>query len=263
MSALLVSEYRKFVSTRMWWVLLLIMAAYMAVTAAALGFAVGAPNGGSGPVLDPTHAPELVYTTAASVGYAFPALIGVLAVAGEFRHGTITPTFLATPQRGRVLVAKMLAAIPMGLAYGAAGTAASTLAGALTLHAQSVDPLLGAGHTWQIIVRSVLAMALWLVVGVALGSFLTNQVAAIVTLLVFTQFVEPLARMALGQTSWGSSVGQYLPGAAGDAVAGGSMYSALGSGALLPLWAGFLVLLGYAVIFALIGRFTTLRKDIS
>ena len=46
---------------------------------------------------------------------------------------------------------------------------------------------------------SVVALVLWALVGVGFGSVLTNQVAAIVVLLAFTQFVEPLLRLLLAQ----------------------------------------------------------------
>ena len=47
MRAALVTEYRKLVTTRLWWILLLAMAVYMAFLAAVLGWGV---SQGSGPV---------------------------------------------------------------------------------------------------------------------------------------------------------------------------------------------------------------------
>lgn len=265
MGGIFISEYRKFFSTRMWWLLMLIMVVYMGVTAASLAFLfspgmMGEVQGAGEIVAE--SAVTTVYTTAASFGYVFPVIIGVLSLTGEFRHKTITVTLLGTPSRGKLVVAKMLGGIPMGLMYGIAGTAASVGAGAIVLAATGADPLLGAATTWAVIGRSVLAMTLWLLLGVGLGALIPNQVAAIVTLLVFTQFIEPIARMALPQVSWGENIAQFLPGNVGDSVAGGSFYASMGS-TLLPLWGATLLLLGYGIVFAVIGRYTTLTKDIS
>ena len=38
------------------------------------------------------------------------SLIGVMSITSEFRHGTIRPTFVFTPRRGRVVSAKVLRA---------------------------------------------------------------------------------------------------------------------------------------------------------
>ena len=38
-------------------------------------------------------------------------LVGGLAFTGELRHGSLTPTFLVTPRRGHVVVAKALASV--------------------------------------------------------------------------------------------------------------------------------------------------------
>jgi hypothetical protein len=106
--------------------------------------------------------------------------------------------------------------------------------------------------------------ALRAVIGVAFGSVLTNQVAAIVVILAFTQFVEPIARVALGAFDALDGIAKFLPGAAADGLIGASFLSSFdgGSADLLPRWAALLVMLAYAGILAAIGRFTTLRRDI-
>src|SRR4029453_17387610 len=43
---------------------------------------------------------------------------GVIVASGEFRHGTATATYLATPHRARVLTAKALTAAAFGLLFG-------------------------------------------------------------------------------------------------------------------------------------------------
>ena len=48
----------------------------------------------------------------------FAGIAGVLVIASEYRFGTIRPTFVFTPQRSRVVGAKLGAAILAGLAFG-------------------------------------------------------------------------------------------------------------------------------------------------
>ncbi|GIG24772.1 ABC transporter permease subunit [Cellulomonas denverensis] len=263
------AEYRKLVTTRIWWVLVLAMVVYMAFIAGVMGVALTLDPESSGMTTDmPTGLDDrtiaiTIYTLAASLGFVFPLLVGVMSVTGEFRHHTITPTLLAEPNRTRLIVAKMLASVPLGLLFGLAGAAATTGTGAGVLAVMDHSPMLGDGDVLAVVGRTVLALTVWCVLGVGLGCVLTNQVLAIVVVLAFTQFVEPVARLLFGQVDALSSVGSFLPGAAGEAISGGSFYTQAGAGDLLPGWAGALVLIGYALLFAVIGRLTTFRRDIS
>lgn len=271
MRAALVTEYRKLVTTRLWWILLLCMAVYMAFLSAILawgvtqggGMAAGPSGGEDDLVLAPDAVVRAVYTIAVTFGYVFPLLVGALAVASEFRHQTITPTLLAEPRRTLLVGAKLVSAGVLGLVYGVVGTLAAVGAGGAVLTLLDQPTFLDQASTWQIIARSVLALALWAVVGVGFGSVLTNQVAVVVVVLAFTQFVEPTLRFALAFTSWGGDLAAYLPGAAGEAVSGGSFYAETGIGSLLEWWQGALVLLAYGIGLAAIGRVTTFRRDIT
>ena len=275
MGAALRTEYRKLVTTRLWWVLLLAMAAYMAFLAGIMSFVLlQDPTGGAGaftgadpeatPELSPTDLASTVYTLATSLGYVFPVIVGALAMTGEFRHQTITPTLLAQPRRTVVLVAKMVSSLAVGVVFGVVGTLATVAAGAATLAALCEDPALGESIVLRSAVLSVVALTIWTVVGVGFGTLLTNQVAVIVVLLAFTQFVEPLVRLLLAQAEWAEGIGKFLPGAAGEAITGASFYAESGLGAgLLSSAEGGLVLLAYAVVFAVLGRLLTLRRDIT
>lgn len=271
MNAALRTEYRKFVTTRLWWVLLIVMALYMAFLGAvmAFSFTVDGASGGFGSpdapglLLDDNAVALAVYTLAPSLGYVFPVIIGAMSVTGEFRHMTITPTFLAEPRRGLVLVAKLVASLPVGLAFGLVGTLATVAGGAPVLALRGRDTLLTDPAMLRTLGLSVLALAVWCMVGVGFGSVLTHQVAAIVSLLAFTQFVEPLLRLLLGAFDQTSGIAPWLPGAAGEAITGGSLYSSTGIAELLPWWQGLLVLVGYGLVLAGIGRLTTWRRDVS
>ncbi|NMR20822.1 ABC transporter permease [Cellulomonas fimi] len=273
MTAALRTEYRKLVTTRMWWILLLAMAAYMAFLAAIMAYVLstdptaatgGLPTGTEPAPLDPEAVARTIYTLATSLGYVFPVIVGALAMTGEFRHQTITPTLLAEPRRSVFLLAKLLSSVVVGLLFGVVGTLATIGAGAGVLALMGEQSFLDDPVVWRSAGLSVLALTVWTVVGVGFGTLLTNQVAVIVVLLAFTQFVEPVLRVVLGRLEWAAGISKFLPGAAGEAITGSSFYADSGLAAgLLTSWQGLLVLLGYAAAFALIGRLTTLRQDIT
>lgn len=266
MRAALVAEYRKLVTTRMWWVLLLALAAYLAFIGGALAFSivVAAENEQGDLMLHGVDAAASIYGLTNAIGYVFPLVIGSLAMTTEFRHQTITQSLLVEPRRGVFLGAKLLATVPLGLLYGVVATASVVLASAPVLAWLGDGAFLTEPDIIEVLVLSVVVTALWAVIGVAFGSVLTNQVAAIVVILAITQFVEPIARVALGAFDALDGVAKFLPGAAADGLIGASFLGSMdgGSADLLPRWAALLVMLAYAGVLAAIGRFTTLRRDI-
>jgi hypothetical protein len=275
MGAALRTEFRKVVTTRLWWVLLLAMVPYMAFLAALMAWLLtqdGAMAGGTGmggqtSGEEVTLAADAVvrgaYTIAVSFGYVFPLLIGALSVASEFRHQTITPTLLAEPRRSVVVGAKLVTGTGTGLVFGVVATAGAVAAAATVLVALGEQTFLDQASTWGTLALSALALALWAFIGVGLGAVLPHQVAVVVVVLAFTQFVEPLLRLGLAFTSWGAGLAKFLPGAAGEAVSGGSFYSETGAMDLLDPWQGVLVMLAYGLVFAAVGRYTTFRRDIT
>jgi hypothetical protein len=269
MRSALVAEYRKFFTTRMWWVLLVTMAVLMVGMAAGLAFATTVPvsEGGMEPPpilgMDGADIALSVYSIAAGLGYVFPVIIGAMSVTGEFRHQTITPTFLAEPRRSVVLGAKLLGAIPLGLFFGIAGTL-TTVAGAAGMFAiRGEDAFLSDPDVLRGLGTSVVALVLWTLVGVGFGTVLKNQVASIVVILAYNQLVEPLLRILFSSVDALKGAAKFFPGAAADALVGSSLYANYGEVFLLDRWQGFLVLLAYGVCFTAIGRFTTFRKDIT
>lgn len=275
MTTALRTELRKISTTRAWWLTAAIMAGYMLIMSVIMAavFSLSAravedlttapvPGGSGTMVLDPYAAASSVYTLAVALGYIFPAVLGAMVVTTEFRHRTITPTLLAQPDRSVVLGSKFVAVLPFAVVVALAGVAGTVVGGAATLALLGEPTFLTDGAMLRTIALTWLALVLWSLVGVGFGSVLTNQVVAIVVLLVFTQFVEPLLRLLLAQFSATETLSKFLPGAAGEAVAGSSLYSSSGLAALLEPWQGALVLLAYAVVFMVLGRLTTFRRDI-
>jgi len=270
----LASEFEKVFTTRMWWLIAILLVAYVAFLAGGFGAFLGwsienpdlAENAGNNTQLPPgMQLAPLIYSFASSVGYVFPVLLGALSVTGEFRHKTLTPTFLAEPHRSTVLSAKFVSQLIVGAGLGVVAFATSVGTGAAALAAFGLDTELDTSDTWALIGRGVLAMAMWATIGVGLGTLVTNQVAAIVIVIAFTQFVEPILRLAASLNDVTAQIGQFLPGAASDALVGASFYSiaSVGSSESLEWWQGGLVLLAIGAVATLIGGATTWRRDVT
>ncbi len=264
------SEATKQFTTSMWWILAIVLFVYIGFTAAVLGFVFTAAASGSlpgdAPPIPAEGLPATLYSTATAVGYVFPLLIGTLMVTTEFRHKTLSPTFLATPKRGLVLWGKILVGILLGVVFGVIGVLSSVLPSAGFLAGYGLETDLGSSDTWALFARMILAFVLWVLVGIGVGALVRNQVGAIVGVLVFTQFLEPIGRAAASFVEGLSDITQYLPGAASDALVGASVFSMSTPGATvasLEWWVGGLVLLGYAVVLVVLGQLFSWRRDVS
>jgi ABC-2 type transport system permease protein len=264
------SETTKQFTTSAWWVLAAVLFAYIGFTAGVLAFvlslsATGALPG-EGPQVPEEGLAETLYSTATSVGYVFPLLIGTLMVTAEFRHSTLSPTFLATPRRGTVLWAKLVIGVVLGLLYGVVGVVAAVAPSAAFLAANGLSTEFASIDTWTLFGRMLLAYVLWVFVGVGVGALVRNQVGAIVGVLVFTQFIEPVARAAAAFVEGLTEFTNYLPGAASDALVGASVFTGMTPGATaepLEWWAGGLVLLAYAAVLVVLGYLVSWRRDVT
>lgn len=267
------AEFQKLLTTRMWWLLAILLAVYVAFMAGGLGALFGwldanpdaAAQSGGAPLPADVELAPLLYSFASSIGYVFPLLLGALAVTSEFRHKTLTPTFLAEPHRTVVLSAKLVSQLVAGAVLGAIGYAVSVGSAAAVLAGFGLETGLDSSDTWALIGRGILAMALWGGIGVGLGVLVTNQVAAVVIVIAFTQFLEPILRFAASLNDVTANVGRYLPGAASDALVGASFYTvaSFGGAETLEWWQGGLVLLALALVTTVIGGATTWRRDVS
>lgn len=261
-------ELRKTLTTRMWWVLTTVMALYVLVVSGfiSVSFAVtgqsGAPGLPVGPSLDDPTVRLALYTLAMPLAYVFPLLVGTLAITSEYRYQTLTYTFLAEPRRTTVLVAKLVVGTGFGLLLGLVGVLAGAAA-TLTVLAATGNEVGLDGVVVRALGQTVLGMGLWAALGVGVGALVRNQVAAIVVVVAFSQLVEPLLRLGLGAWEATRELSQYLPGAAGDAMAGASLFTVGTPVQLLEWWQGGLVLAAYAAALLALGGATAVRRDVA
>ena len=260
--ALVHSELTKVLTTRLWWGRLLGVAFYTAIpSGVAAGFAGVDPGAGQpvSPGLDSAEALRGVYAGAAFTGaYVFALVIGVTGMTGEYRYETVTPTFLATPRRERVVVAKSVAHLAVGVGYGIVAVVCALLVGGLVVLVRGHSLGLGDLDLWRAVALAVLAVGLWTLVGIGIGTLIRNQIAALLVAVAVAFLVEPLVSLGLYAADL-DDVGKFLPSTASTAMTSPpSVY-----GELLPWWAGALVLAGYAVAFAALGVWLSVRRDIT
>lgn len=120
----------------------------------------------------------------------FILLLGVVGMAGEWRHRTITGAILAAPDRVRFTAAKLLAYAVAGVVLSLVVTLAIMLVGTVLLSSRG-EPTLGAGDLADILWRNALIAALLGAFGVCIGGLVRNQVVAVVGVLVVSFAVEP------------------------------------------------------------------------
>lgn len=190
-----------------------------------------------------------------SFAAVFAAMIGVMAMTSEFRHGTIRATFVFTPARGRVVSAKVLASLIVGIAFGALGAGIALGTGTAMIRARGYDVLLDSGDVRSLLVGGIVMSALWAALGVGLGALVRNQVAAIVGLFAWVFVVEILVFQYL------PGLGRYAPGAAGTAMTGDILGDS--SVDLLSPPVGGLLLAAYAAAFVLASMVMIKRRDVT
>jgi ABC-2 type transport system permease protein len=178
-------------------------------------------------------------------------VFGITAVAGEYRHQTITDTYLATPRRGRVIAAKFAVYTIVGAVFGLllAITAVIATAVAITANGGSLD--LSNSDLWRTLAGGVACNAAFAAIGVSLGALIRNLAAAIATALAWIALVEGL----IGELI--SDLEPWLP------FAGGQALGRLPGAPDISQWVGGLLLAGYTVGFAAIALTTSVRRDIT
>ena len=93
-----------------------------------------------------------------------------MAITSEFRHGTIRSTFLVTPRRSRVIAAKVVASLLMGIVFGLVAISISFGVGYAILTGRGIDFALDTGHVVLLVVGTVFMTALWAAMGVGIGA---------------------------------------------------------------------------------------------
>ncbi|WP_369134562.1 ABC transporter permease [Modestobacter sp. I12A-02662] len=244
------SEWTKLLTTRVWLGLLVAACALAAGSTALLTAFAGDPQSGLPPV-DSSRYEQLALATGADV-VGLSLILGIIGTTQEYRHRTATPTFLASPRRGRVVVAKLAAYAVAAVPFALAVVAVTLLVVVLHGGARGGELSWTAGNM-EVLLRSGLAIVVYAIIGVGVGALLRNQVGAIVGAPVYLFVVEPVIR-SIPATA---PAYKWMPGGALEAMTATSQ-----GPDLLQAWQGALVLLGYGLLAAVLGTAFAVRRDV-
>jgi ABC-2 type transport system permease protein len=255
---LLKSEWRKLIYVRAHWGLLIAATFISALSVAVTPFVIDSQGELFGFGLEEQQAVDSVYANGIS-GYIFVIILGIMLMAGEFRHGTAVATFLTAPKRGSVVLAKLGVAAVGGILVMVISSVVSFAAGFIALQSFPDAAAPSEDLFANTLLASLVAGAVLAVVGVSLGTLIRNQMLAIVGALVYLFIVDPLL-LALFPDA-----GKWLPSGLITAMLSLEVDApalGLSTADYLPALTATAVLLGYGAVFAVTAWATSLKRDI-
>ncbi len=266
------AELFKIRTTALWWIMALVL---LPLYAASLGInwltanassTEGVPEGQVEQVeaaLEPINVATNLYTSGQYMGVLIVLLLCAIIVTSEFFHLTATTTFLVTPRREAVILAKFAAGIIVGLIVWAVTTLLNLILVPLIMNSLDLGSQLGEPAVWRAIGLNALAFVLWAILGVGAGVLIRSQIAATLVLailytvgtsavgLIFFLLTENVAQ-------WFENLQVLIPTTASQLMISGTELPGNP-----PRWVGAVVLIGYALVTGVLGTVLTKRRDIS
>lgn len=214
---------------------------------------------GSNPPLGPDALADALSGIPITLVSAIVVVLAILGLAGEFHHKTITQTFLVTPRRSEVVVAKLATSALVGATLGALAVVVTLVVVVPWLLASGVEVSILDAELPGTVTGVVVSTALYGVLGAGLAALVRNQTAAVATVIVWIMGIEGLL-MGMLQTlepGLGDEVGKWLPGGAAAALAGATRPESLDP------WTGGLLFAAYGLTFAALGARLVMTKDVT
>ena len=178
-------------------------------------------------------------------------VLGVLIITTEFRHGTTGSTFLVTPKRWPVLVAKLGAGLLIGVLAGLLFVLVNGGL-ALSIFSGRGGVLPATSRIVEIYAGVIVSFGLLAAFGLGIGAIIRNQVGAIIAAIAVFFVVSGLPELLPG------SIGEYFP-----AQAVGTLHGRVEGDGTLTQVQGGLILAAWSLSLVAIGTVLTVKRDLS
>jgi ABC-type transport system involved in multi-copper enzyme maturation permease subunit len=206
-----------------------------------------------------------IFTSGQFFGCLFVALLGILLVTNEYYHQTATATFLTTPNRSRIVAAKLITGIAYAGAFWLLITVIDLITGVIFFKIEGFPSHLGEWDVVRSLLLNLVAFAIWAVFGVGFGALIRSQIGATVTVTVLylvgmlaAQIVFSILHRLIKQ-DWVLTAQVIVPSTASQIMLAPVKLFPQSP----PQWVGALVLVGYGVIAGLIGTLILRKRDVS
>lgn len=300
MGNLIKAEFRKILTTKMWWAMMI------PAVLLALGWAWGVSaliNSIISDISDVDIIEEfnisfddlswsvIALTRSMNIATIFPLIFGTLALASELSRRTITTSFLTAPNRGALLSAKAVTYVIWGLLYGVVIALGASIGTALGSESSYLPD---AGQWMMIALSGILGCLLWTLLGLGVGALMGSPVGALVVLLIYSLIVGPIGDLVMTGLTEGSYLAGFLPNGSANGLTGATASQVLsaqvvdliqnaggtvdsegreefeqvvrgiaGAPGALSLWLSGLVFLVWSAIFFVLGIMRNRTRDIT
>lgn len=183
------------------------------------------------------------------VAALFTLVLGATAVAGEYRHGTIVSTFLSSPRRARVVMAKMLAYLLAGAVFGVVVEAAALAVAVISLGVTGASIPFGASVAAGLALTPI-ATGLAAAFGVGISAAVPNQLGAVLVAIGWVMVAEQL-------------LGGLVPDVARWLPFNGANTAITGAHPNLGVAGGLLLFVGYLIAVGGVGVQLIRRRDVA
>jgi ABC-type transport system involved in multi-copper enzyme maturation permease subunit len=263
MIRLIRAELLKLLTIRLTYGLLAVAAAITALFATLEASRAGSPNTGVAPLS--TASGLSTATTVTGFAMLFAAVLGAIVTSGEFRHASATLTYLATPRRDRVLLAKVIVSAAAGVVSGLVAGVIATGVGLIFLAGDHTHVPLSTGTLLSHVGGAVCGAAALAALGAGLGSLVRSQLATVIGIFVWGIVIESIIGGLF------TSIRPYLPYTAATTLAGvklgnaafGPAHGESGIAGPLPFIAALVLLVAVAVVISILAAQTTVQHDIA